>query len=218
MKVGRQLYRTLFVVVLQLGADVILVAMYIDKFFDHYSTRRQHVLHTNYEVLNVIRRPGRLPIEKSYDKKFDVPKRGNSYNAVVWAKRFVLQSGTQTPVLVKTNVEESRVLDGKQNLYLKREVALANVLADFKSNCPFTVLVANFGKKKQVLSAHQIIGQSLSAQIVNAMEEFKPSEEPFGIEDVDLSYAPKEMHGRVRTILSRRKKMLDCHLGTLNVT
>ena len=114
LQIATQTSRTPFVVVRQLGADVILGAMYIDKHIEHISMRRQNLILSNGDVVPIIRRPGRIPIEQSYDEKLDVAVKKMRSTSITSVKWDMLQPGTQTPVLVRAKVDGNRVLEPVQ--------------------------------------------------------------------------------------------------------
>ena len=90
-----------------------------------------------------------------------------------------------------------------------------------KANRPFTVLIANSSKKKQKLRAPEIVELALPTPIVNTVISTGQEPEIYGVDDIDLTYAPKHIRPKVREMLNnhakKHAKMWDGHLGTMNV-
>ncbi len=78
---------------------------------------------------------------------------------------------------------------------------MPNDLIKIRPNCPFVILVTYFGKSDQTISANQIIVQALPAPVVSSVEDKAPKDVPFGVDDIDLSYARMGLREKIRGML-----------------
>ena len=98
---------------------------------------------------------------------------------------------------------------------METQVELSNGIVDTSSNRPFTVLIANFSKRHQTKSVHQVVGQALRIPTINSteiIEKVAEQEKTFGVDNIDLSYAPENLRGKIRLMLKKHECM-----GKINV-
>lgn len=236
--------RQTFVVVRQLGADVILGCHFIDKALEFIAVQKRHVILTSGAVVPIIRRRAIVPIEGELPEPKELRNRNPApTNLIRCAKRVILDPNSETNVLVSCDVGGTRLLEPMLDLYGKSMVTMANGVADVRPRVPFVVRVANLSDAEVVIAKNQRLGTAVASpvgQVFAISFEGDPSpsdvkleatkEAPQGgestaeapprltVDDLDLKMLSDEQQRQVRNMLQPFSGMWQGQLGEVTAT
>ena len=190
--VGSHSARTPFVVVRNLGADVLLGCTYIDQNVETIKPRGRTVELINGDVVPVIRRQALRPIESQLPERKNVgPRAMSSFNGLRVSKTVIIPPQSETFVSVTSQTKGLRIIEGRQDLWQRKKVITASGIARVKTNVPFDVQVANFSKKPVRLQRGERIGSSLPVPIPGQEDEVCAAEA--GDRDYDGFFDPTKV-------------------------
>ena len=178
-----------FVVVRQLGADVILGCTFSDLCVEAIRPRQKEVTLRDGSKVDIQRRP-HGPLEEQPSKEDPtvyVPPRGRLVRV---AQRVTLPPLTETNVLVRCGLIGTFFTESSDTVYHKKQVSISNRLVEVRANQPFVLRVANFGRTARVLQKNERLGSVVPAPDLVNVIDFAPSEDanernpPSSLEDV----------------------------------
>eukprot|EP00171_Calliarthron_tuberculosum_P021901 IDg21901t1 len=239
--------RQTFVVVRQLGADVILGCQFIDSAVDFLSVRGRHLILTTGKEVPIARRRAVIPTDRDTSEVKTIrPRNATPRNLIRCAQRVVLPPRSETNVLVSCALGGTRMLESFPNLYGNKMVAIANGVAQVRPHVPFVVRVANLSNATVTIPKNQKLGTAIEAPISRVLaisfegEDHSdgtaeiatsstdtpirgsniPTDKPpcLTVDQIDLSCLSEDQRREVRRMLERFSDMWQGHLGEVTAT
>lgn len=200
--------RVPFVVMVQLGTDVILRCHYIEKAVDSIQVQLCRVLLIDASHVPIVCRRAAVPKAQNAVNLETINRRNPApKNLIRCTERTVLAPESETNMSVLCHDSGLRLLEGFHSLYSQRSVTMLNVIMEIIPNVLFIVRVANLSKTKVTLSKNQKLGFALRAHSpdqVLAISFEDPGMTPDDSPHNDL--VPAESAAQTDTALTR------CHI------
>ena len=153
--------RVPFVVVRNLGADILLGCTFIDRHVEGIFPTKRNARLANGCVIPIIRRRALEPVVEQLPEKKILGKRSLSgFNAIRLTEPITIPPHAQTYARVTCNHQGLRLVEMRQELWDKKRVAVASGVSKVKPNVPFLVQIANFSNKAVRLFANERVGIS----------------------------------------------------------
>ena len=160
---GTYTTRQPFIVVRQLGTDVILGCTYIDSSIDSIGVRKRVVTMRNGDSFPILRQVAMDPTEKAMDTCPHVSPQASPNRFLKVAKGVCLPPLSETVVLASCSLQGTHLLESLDQLYDRKKVTLSNGVANLRSNVPLRVRVANFSDKAVYLHKNEKLGIAIPA-------------------------------------------------------
>ena len=235
VKVGDQLTRTQFVVVRNLGADVILGCQYIDSAVAALNVNHRSLTLRNDDIVPILRRRAIPPsCESSTESKILFPRAFSSLASIRCASRTTILPGHEHLVEVQAGLRGLYFAETSQVIFERHKISIAPGLVEMRPGVPFFIKVANFSRIPVVLVKNMRLGHLVRAPLTGKVLAVKFSDEcdqdpnvfaspdensastnstTTSIDDVDLSELSAEHQQRVRAALGPYSSMWDGHVG-----
>lgn len=163
VKIGNFTARQPFVVVRQLGADALLGCTFIDKHVQQVRPKMKMVELNDGTRAPIQRRPQVAATSRSSTENPRVRAPIKHSAKLRMCRRVIIPAGSELAVQVFSGTSGVRVLSPLPDLYSRKQICMANGLADIKPFSPFHVLVANFSSKSVTLSKNEVLALALPA-------------------------------------------------------
>ena len=164
-----------FVVVRQLGADVILGCTFINDCVEQIYPRQRKVILRNGDVVDIQCRPHGPLEEKPSNEDPTVPARPVGRFIRV-AQRIILPPLSETNVLVTCGLSGTFFTESADNVYAKKGVSISNGVVTVGANRPFVLRIANFGRTAQALQKREKLGTVIPVPDHVQLIDFAPSD------------------------------------------
>ena len=145
---GTYTTRQLFIVVRQLGKDVIVGCTSIDSAIDSIGVRKRVVTMHNGDSFPILRQVAMDPTEKAMDTCPHILPQASPNRFLNVVKGVCLPPLSETVVLASCSLQGTHLLECLDQLYDRKKVTLSNGVANIRSNVPLRVRVANFSDKE----------------------------------------------------------------------
>lgn len=162
VKVATKVARVPFIVVRNLGADALLGCTYQDAHVRSIHCEARTVELKNGDVAPIIRRRALEPIADDHAEPKTIGQRAeNTHLQVRCAERTTIPPLSEKLVRATCMHKGLRLLQARNDLYVKKGLVLANGVAEVQPFVPFVVRVANFSNKPQSLKKNERLGVAL---------------------------------------------------------
>ena len=160
---GTYTMRQPFIVVRQLGTDVILGCTYIDSSIDSIGVRKRVVTMRNGDSFPTLLQVAMDPAEKAMDTYPHVSPQASPNRFLKVAKGVCLPPLSETVVLASCSLQDTHLLESLDQLYDRKKVTLSNGVANLPSTVPLRVRVENFSDKAVYLHKNENLGTAIPA-------------------------------------------------------